>query len=171
LVIPANRIGGKRDFVQEGLFAYRAVITAAGAANAWRIWSRTDAGAAGAWGVPAAADAVYGVRPGLQYSVAVTARCSVERNLLNIRIIMLDATPAVLYYLNTAGQWQAADAAVGYQLSSQWRTIGLNFEAPEDAVSVMWMFSNGTAGAQSIDLDRVWMPMPLWDEGGEELGR
>jgi hypothetical protein len=158
-----------RNFIEEGRSSYRATIAAAGVVDDWRIWSRTDNGAAGAF-VLAAADAVYDSEPGKRYSLAVTARCSVERNLLRVRVMGLSAAPAILYYLTATGLWAAADSTRGFQLSTEWRTFGVNWEAPEDAVTQMWQFSNGTAGAQVIDLDRIWMPMPLWDQGGEETG-
>ena len=157
------------ELIGEGRFAYRAVIGAAGVADSWRIWSRADAGAAGAWGAPGANDAIYQAFPGKRYSLAVTARCSVDRNLLRVRVIAMNAAFGILYYLTTAGGWQVADAQTSFQLSPLWRTLGVDWEAPEDAVWFMWMFSNGTAGAQSIDLDRVWMPHPMWDQGGEEV--
>lgn len=157
------------ELVGEGRRAYRAVIAPAGIIDSWRIWSRADAGAAGAWGVPGANDAIYQAFPKRKYSLAVTARCSEDRNLLRVRIIAMNAAFGILYYLTTAGGWQAVDTQTSFQLSPLWRTLGVDWEAPEDAVWFMWMFSNGTAGAQSIDLDRVWMPHPMWDQGGEEV--
>ena len=166
LVMPNAR---RRDYIQEGQFAYRAVFGAACIADCWRIWSRADEGGAGAWGAPGVNDAIYQAFPGKKYTLAVTARCSVDRNLLRVRVIAMNAAFGILYYLTTAGAWQAADTQTSFQLSPLWRTLGVDWEAPEDAVWFMWMFSNGTAGAQVIDLDRTWMPHPMWDQGGEEV--
>lgn len=110
----------------------------------------------------------YRAYEGKNYAMSVVARGSVPGNLLRLRVIGLGVDYEVDTYLNANGIWQAAAAQRTFQLSSQWRSFGVNFEAPAGARYFLWQVSNGTAGAQVIDLGRVWWQHPTWQMGGEE---
>ena len=80
----------------------------------------------------------------------------------------MDTDYAIATYLNANGIWQAAAAQRTFQMSDGWRSFGVNFEAPPGVRYFTWQVSNGTAGAQAIDLGRVWWQNPIWQMGGEE---
>jgi hypothetical protein len=118
--------------------------------------------------VPAPGNMKYRAYEGKQYQMSVVAHGSVPGNLLRVRVIGLDTDYAIAAYLNANGVWQAAAAQRTFQLSSQWRSFGVNFEAPPGIRYFLWQVSNGTAGAQVIDLGRFWWQNPTWQMGGEE---
>jgi len=117
---------------------------------------------------PAPGNQKYRAYEGKQYQFSVVARGSVPGNLLRVRVIGLDTDYAIATYLSADGVWQAAAAQRTFQLSSQWRSFGVNFEAPPGIRYFLWQVSNGTAGAQVIDLGRFWWQNPTWQMGGEE---
>ncbi len=119
--------------------------------------------------VPAPANMKYRAYEGKQYQFSVVARGSVPGNLLRVRVIGLGIEYEVGTYLNASGVWQAAAAQRTFQLSSQWRAFGVHFEAPPGVRYFLWQVSNGTAGAQVIDLGRFWWQNPTWQMGGEEV--
>lgn len=118
--------------------------------------------------VPSPANMRYRAWEGKQYAFSVVARCNVDGNLLRVRVIGLDENYVIATYLNANGVWQAGAAQRTFQLSSQWRSLGVNFEAPPSVRYFLWQVSNGTAGAQVIDLGRFWWQHPMWQMGGEE---
>lgn len=108
---------------------------------------------------------VYRSYEGRPMSVSVAARCSVAENLLRVRIVGLDGGYAIAGYF-VDGRWQAAAGFNTFRLQTTWRVLGVTFEIPEGIRYFLWQVSNGTAGAQVIDLGRFWVPYPLGHMAG-----
>lgn len=117
---------------------------------------------------PAGLNCLYRAFEGKKHAFSVAARCQTPGNLLRVRIVGLDGDYAITSYLNAQGRWQAAAAWNTFQLSGMWRRYGLTFEAPPTVRYFLWQVSNGTAGAQLLDLGNVWWQNPMWQLGQEE---
>ena len=97
------------------------------------------------------------------FAFTVAARCSVDGNLLRLRLILRSAADAVLGYWNGAaapgGVWQAGVATNDFGMITRWRRYGLTTDEVPQAIggvaveNMVWQVSNGSAGAQMIDLD------------------
>jgi len=154
-----DRISRNDRYVGEGQRSLRATIAAAGAVDAFRLNPLNVAPLA--W-TGATAPAVV-LTPGKQYTLSFMARCSVEANLLTVRVVARDIGGVVRLFLNSAdGDWAAA-GDVDLCPGPHWRTMAVQFVAPaaDNAGnlidSYVWQFSNGTAGAQIIDIDNARM--------------
>ena len=152
-----DRVDRNERYVGEGRRSLRATLVAAAAANAFRLHP-LNVGALTFLG--ATAPAVV-LTPGETYRFSFMTRCSVEGNLLTVRVIARDAGGVVRLSLGSdRGDWVAGGAAdVDLGMGQHWRTRAVQFETPvaDNAGnlidSYVWQFSNGTAGAQIIDLD------------------
>ena len=94
------------------------------------------------------------------FSFTVAARCSVDGNLLRLRLILRSAADAVLAYWNgAADQWQTAAATNDLGMITRWLRYGGATQPVPQAIggvaveNMIWQVSNGSAGAQIIDLD------------------
>jgi hypothetical protein len=120
--------------------------------------------------VPAGLNCFYRAWEGKTYGVTVVGRNSVDRNLLRFRVIGYDENYADVAYLDQDGRWSAtaADGVVTFQMSPMWKSFGRTFKAPSTVRYLGWQLSNGTAGAQALDLGRVWWQHPMYQMSGEE---
>lgn len=97
------------------------------------------------------------------FAFTIAARCSVDGNLVRMRLILRSAADAVLGYWNAAvapgGVWQAAAATNDFGMTTRWQRYGLTTDPVPQAIggvqveNMVWQVSNGTAAAQIIDLD------------------
>jgi len=153
----ADIAGGLNKYVYEGDRALRATIAAAAAVDAFRIWPEgalVGLTAASAFDVRATLGMMH------KYAFTFAARCSVDGNLVRVRIALRDATDALRLYLNAAGAWQAAAATMNFGVGTVWRKFGVAIPeipyvdaAGNNIENMVWQVSNGTAAAQVIDLD------------------
>jgi hypothetical protein len=95
-----------------------------------------------------------------KFSFTFAARCSVDGNLIRVRLVLRTAADVVAGFLDEAtGQWQAAAATNDFGMTTRWRRYGVTgMEVPQIiganvVENMIWQVSNGTAGAQIIDLD------------------
>jgi hypothetical protein len=118
---------------------------------------------------PAGLNSLYRAFEGKTHALSIAARCQTAGNVLRVRVVGLDENYVISTYLNANGRWQAAAASVNsFRLSGMWRRYGLTFEAPPTVRYFLWQVSNGTAGAQLLDLGNVWWQNPMWQQGQEE---
>lgn len=155
------RISRNDRYVGEGRRSLRATLVAAAAADAFRLHP-LNVGALTFLG--ATAPAVV-LTPGKPYTFSLMVRCSLEGNLLTVRVIARDIAGTVRLSLDSRdGDWIAgAGGDVDLGMDHHWRTLAVQFDAPaaDNAGnlidSYVWQFSNGTGGAQLIDIDNVRM--------------
>jgi hypothetical protein len=155
-------IAGREDrLVYEGDRSLRATLAAAAAADAFRLMPE------GVAAVAFTGASAFDVRANLgfndhKYAFTFAARCNTDNNLLTVRIILRSAADAVVMYLTNAGAWQpvATGAAdIDFGMRTRWQRFGIGIpEVPYQSAGVVienmiWQVSNGTAGAQVIDLD------------------
>jgi hypothetical protein len=149
-----NVVRGER-YIGEGINSLRATIAAAAAADAFRI-NPLNVNPLLYTGVTAP---VVSLTPGRPYRFSFQGRCSVDGNLVTLRVICRNAAGAVILSLDDNG-WDVGGATdVDFGMTPRWQTKAIEFVAPaaDDAGglvdSVIWQLSNGTAGAQLLDLD------------------
>lgn len=154
-----NFVRGER-YVGEGERSYRLTIAAAAAIDAFRLHP-LNVNPLTFLGATAPVVALVPARP---YVFSFLARCSVPGNLITARIIMRDAAAVRLTAWNATGEWIGGAAAdVDFGMDPRWQRHSIRFVAPaaDDAgnliTNVVWQISNGTAGAQIIDLDDIRM--------------
>jgi len=156
-----DRIHRGERYVGEGRQSLRATIGAAGAVDAFRLHP-LNVNALTFLGVTAP---VVQLTPGEHYVFSFMCRCSQENNLVRVRVVCRDATPAVILTLNSAdGDWLAgAGGVVTLGTGPRWVRRAVQFVAPatDDAGalvdSCVWQISNGTAAAQLLDIDDIRM--------------
>jgi hypothetical protein len=148
-----GQIGMRRsdaDYIYAGEDGFRIEMAAAAAANDWIV--RQDVAAA----------ASLTALPQQHAVVRITARNTVAENLLNVQVIgLLDATDT--HFLVPVGgtyfpgrtpmEWSQTDTQIPLIMLTKWQTWGLEIPGfPIDIDSVAVRFSNGSAGAQFIDV-------------------
>lgn len=143
------------DYIYAGEDGFRITMAAAAAANDWIV--RQD---------PAAGPSLT-VLPRQHLSVRIVARCSVAENLLNVQVISLVGTTDTHYLVPVGGtyfhgrtswEWSTTDTQIPLTMLTDWQTWGFEvagFPLNSDTVAVR--FSNGSAGAQVIDMGEVAM--------------
>lgn len=150
--------GANDRLTYEGEDSLRVTIAAAGVADAFRIMPE---------GVAAVALTGASTRhvpvDNLLHRFAFTfaARCSVDGNLIRVRLILRTAADAVAgYWSNANSIWQVAAATNDFGMTTRWRRYGVTTGiAVPQAIggnvveNMIWQISNGSAGAQIIDLD------------------
>ena len=151
-------IQGKGDkFTYEGEDSLRATIAAAGVADDFRIYPE------GALAALTGASTQHVPIDNLLHRFAFTfaARCSVDGNLIRIRLVIRSATDVIIAYWDEAnGIWTATVTSNDFGMGTTWRRYGLSpgIATPTSvggvaAENMAWQISNGSAGAQIIDLD------------------
>jgi len=162
-------------YVYEGRRSLRATIAAAAAADAFRL--HPEGINAVNWGGAStehiSVDVLYH-----RYRFSFAARCSVDGNVMLGRIVLRDDTDTVRLHKddnpgwgavgwpdrNTETLWMAADGGnrPQWELTTVWRKYGTTFQVPPAVAGVpiniehfVWQLSNGTAGAQIIDIDDI----------------
>jgi hypothetical protein len=162
-------------FTYSGDNSLRATMTAAGAADGFRLMTEGVAAVAHT-GVstqqvpiarPAAEDPTQvNDRALSRWAFTFAARCSVDGNLIRVRLILRSAAGAgaLAYWNNATGEWQATGIAGAvandFGMTTRWQRYGV--VATDDVPQIVganvvdnmvWQVSNGSAGAQIIDLD------------------
>lgn len=152
-------IRGREDrFTYEGEDSLRATLAAAAAVDAFRIMPE-DVAAVALTGASTRHVPVDNLLHKFAFTFA--ARCSVDGNLVRVRLVVRTSADAVAGYWNEAtGQWQAAAATNAMGMTTRWRRYGVRTSLPVPQIiganvieNMVWQLSNGTAGAQIIDLD------------------
>lgn len=152
-VIPTDRT---RKFIYTGESDLRATISSGAAADAFEI-RQAASGSAG-----------IQVNPGQRYAAKVAARCSVEDNLLTIGVVgVVGTTDTILLRVENGGAWSPHHVtyewntstslanAIDVTMQTAYREYGLQFEIPENVTGISIRVSNGSSGAQVIDLGMV----------------
>lgn len=151
-------IRGKGDkFTYEGEDSLRATIAAAGVADAFRIYPE------GALAALTGASTRHVPVDNLLHRFGFTfaARCSVDGNLIRVRLVVRDATDAILaYWDDTNDIWTTVATSNDFGMTTTWRRYGVSPGLPTPTSvggtaveNMVWQISNGSAGAQIIDLD------------------
>ena len=152
-------IQGKGDkFTYEGEDSLRATIAAAGVADAFRIMPEGVAAVAltGACTRHVPIDNLLD-----RFAFTFAARCSVDGNLIRVRLVIRSAADVVLAYWDDAnGIWTATATSNDFGMGTTWLRYGVSPGLPAPTVvggvaaeNMIWQISNGSAGAQIIDLD------------------
>lgn len=155
---PNRTVFTRKPHVFAGGSSLRATLTAAAAAGDF-ILRQANASAAGVL-----------VEPLERLSVVVAARCSVNGNLLRVRIIGLVGTTDTFYlepFGNTASvatnykhnvgafMWNTSARDMDVVLHDGWEEFSFELLIPATVTSVAVRVGNGSAGAQVIDLGMV----------------
>lgn len=151
-------IRGRLDkFTYSGEDSLRATIAAAGAVDAFRLMTE---GVAAVAHTGASTQHVPVDNRLHRYALTFAARCSVDGNLIRVRLIVRSVADAPIAYWDEANQlWQAADTTNDFGMTTRWRRYGVVTQATPTvfggvaAENMVWQVSNGSAGAQIIDLD------------------
>ena len=150
-------IRGRLDkFTYSGEDSLRATLVAAAAVDDFRIYP--EGALVGLTGATTRHVPVDNVNHRFAFTFA--ARCSVDGNLIRVRLVVRTAADAVAGYWDEAdGIWQAADAPNDLGMTTRWRRYGVTADIPTPLIvganvveNMVWQISNGTAGAQIIDL-------------------
>lgn len=99
-----------------------------------------------------------------KWAFTVAARCNTDGNVLRMRLVLRDNTDTPRSEWDQAnGLWQdinlVAVTVNDFQMTTRWRRYGLTTDEVPQVVNanaienMIWQISNGTAGAQIIDLD------------------
>ncbi len=118
---------------------------------------------------PRSSHTFYRMDEFVKHSLSVVVRNSVAGNLLRLRVVGLNPDFSVANYLNAQGRWQAADAFRTFRLSPAWNSVGVTFEGAPSMKWWIYQISNVSAGAQTFDVGRLWIPDPVYYQGGEEV--
>jgi hypothetical protein len=162
-------------FTYSGDNSLRATLTAASVADDFRLMTEGVAAVAhtGAStqqvpiGRPAAEDPTLPLGRHLsRWGFTFAARCSVDDNLIRVRLVLRTAAGAAAsaYWNNAIGEWQltgvAGAVANDFGMTTRWQRYGMvvTDDVPQLAGgavidNMVWQVSNGSAGAQIIDLD------------------
>lgn len=156
--------GANDRLTYEGEDSLRVTIAAAGVADAFRIMPEGVVAVAHT-GACTRQVPVDGIEDRFSFSFA--ARCSVDGNLIRIRLILRTVAGAVVagYWDDTAREWVTPAIAVAtgandFGMTTRWQRYGVTTSLPIPQVmgantvdNMVWQISNGSAGAQIIDLD------------------
>ena len=149
--------GNLDKFTYEGEDSLRATIAAAGAADDFRIYPEGAVAAlTGASTRHVPLDNV-----GDKFAFTFAARCSVDGNLIRVRLVVRSAADAILAYWDQAnGIWNTTATANNFGMTTRWQRYGVVASIPTPTgvggtavENMVWQISNGSAGAQIIDLD------------------
>jgi hypothetical protein len=96
-----------------------------------------------------------------KFAFTFAARCSVDGNLIRVRLVVrTDADVVAGYWDQANGIWQAAATTNDFGMVTRWRRYGVTTSISTPLIvganvveNMVWQVSNGTAGAQIIDLD------------------
>jgi hypothetical protein len=151
-------IQGRLDrLTYEGQDSLRVTIAAAGSADDFRIMPEgVLVGLTGASTRHVPVDNVSH-----RFAFTFGARCSVDGNLIRARLVLRTAADAVAGYWNQADEiWQAAEATNDFGMTTRWQRYSVTPWLPVPQIiganvveNMVWQISNGSDGAQIIDLD------------------
>lgn len=157
-------IAGKNNrLVYEGFRSLRATITAASAVDDFRLYPE---GVLAAMTGASTEDLRANLGFHHKYGFTFGARCNTDNNLIRIRLILRDNGDVPRMFLNQALQWVVfaaiGTAIIDIGLGLTWKRYGVGIpEVPyQDSAgnvieNMAWELSNGSTGAQVIDLDDI----------------
>lgn len=107
----------------------------------------------------------YRSEPLMKWSLKVTARNSVKGNNLRVRVTGLSTDFVTPYYLNPLetvlpARWDTAVAVFDLPMAPWWEEYSVNF-VTHDQRFFVWQISNGTAGAQNLDVGQIVLSSPF----------
>lgn len=155
---PSRTTFTRKPYVYAGGSSLRATLTAAAVAGDF-ILRQPNATTAGVL-----------VEPMERLSAVVAARCSVNGNLLRVRVIGLVGTTDTVYleptgnsasvatnYMHHGGgfAWNSSARDIAVVLHDGWERFGFELIIPQTITSVAIRVGNGSAGAQVIDIGEV----------------
>ena len=108
---------------------------------------------------------LYRSEPYMKWSLKVKARNSVQGNRLRLRVTGLSTDFVTPYYLDPAettlpSRWNAAVATFDFPMAPWWEDYSVNF-VTYDQRFFIWQISNGTAGAQNLDVGHCVLSSPF----------
>lgn len=113
----------------------------------------------------------YRSEPNMRWALKITARNSVAGNLLRLRVVGLSTDFVTPYYLDQdpttlPGRWTETASFLSFRMVPGWSEFGVSFQT-FDQRFFCWQISNGTAGAQLLDVGRceLWSPVDMLQEG------
>lgn len=157
-------IEGKNNrLVYEGFRSLRATIAAGAAADDFRLYPE---GVLAAMTGASTEDLRANLGFHHKYGFTFGARCNTDNNLIRIRLVLRDNGDVPRMFLNQTLQWEVVTiigtAVIDIGLGLTWKRYGVGIpEVPyQDSAgnvieNMAWELSNGTAGAQVIDLDDI----------------
>jgi len=154
----ANAYSGPH--VLDGYSALRAEAAAAAAVDNFRIWNPGVINVAFA----GATTNGYPLEPFRPMAFRFAARVWPDSNLLRVRIVFRTAANAIAGYVTQAEEIQAAAAVIALGTIPTWKYYTISFVPPQQIGAnvldhAVMQISNGTAGAQLIDIDALqWGP-------------
>jgi hypothetical protein len=146
--------------VYDGYSALRAEGVAAAIVDGFRIWSPGAINVAFA----GATTNELPIEPFRPMALRFGARVWPDGNLIRVRIVFRTAANAIAGYVNGNEQIQAAAAVIDLGSIPTWRYYAVAFVPPQQIGAnviehAVFQISNGTAGAQLIDIDAIsWGP-------------
>jgi hypothetical protein len=146
--------------VRDGYSALRAEIAAVGIIDAFRIWNPGAINVAFA----GATTNGYPIEPFRPMTFRFAARVWPDGNLIRVRIVFRTAANVIAGYVNANEQIQAAAAVIDLGTIPTWNWYSVSFVPPQQIAAnviahAVMQISNGTAGAQLIDIDALsWGP-------------
>ncbi len=150
VMVAGQTVGPQADsYIYEGPSSYRLNLTAASLVDSVML-SRT---------VP------FPGKKLKMYGISIAMRAAVEGTLIRLRVLLRNAAPAVVRWLDPELGWVAADAWFVFRLTPMWRRYHMNFEFPIGLIDFNFMISNQETGvANTIDVGNVWIPDPVHQE-------
>jgi hypothetical protein len=112
---------------------------------------------------------LYRAEPYMKWSLTVFARNSVRGNRLRIRVAGMDAAFGTASYLDPDGSsgvltlpsaWVATAQSFEFPMAPWWEEYSVNF-VTHDQRYFLWEISNGTAGAQNLDVGEIVLSSPV----------
>ena len=156
----ADASGDRADrFTYQGANALRATLTAAAVADDFRIGPEGMSLTA----YTGTVTPQILLKSGHNYRFVVAARCNTEGNLLRMRVIFRNNADTVELYTQNTTDGRSVDFSgtdttpYDFGMNTTWRQYSLGFLCPlgnaNDVLeNAVWEVSNGTAGAQVIDI-------------------
>lgn len=146
--------------VLDGYSALRAEIAAGAAVDAFRVWSPGAINVAFA----GATTNELPLEPFRPMTLRFGARVWPDGNLIRVRIVFRTAANALAAYVTQDEEIQAAAAVIALGTMPTWMYHTVSFVPPQQVGAnvlehAVFQISNGTAGAQLIDIDAIsWGP-------------
>jgi hypothetical protein len=111
---------------------------------------------------------LYRAEPYMKWSLKVVARNSVRGNNLRLRVAGMDAAFGTASYLDPdrsstptlPSAWAAAAQTFEFPMAPWWEEYSVSFMT-YDQRYFMWSISNGTAGAQNLDVGEIVLSSPV----------
>lgn len=113
----------------------------------------------------------YRSEPGMRWALKFTARNSVAGNDLRVRVVGISTDMVTPYWLSEVpttlpSRWATVETHMTFRMIPGWSEFGVSFQTTDQRF-LIWQISNGSAGAQWLDVGRIemWSPVDLLQEG------